>query len=84
MTTAADLDRIKSLVTGLTALGKVQPGDAEILIDCGAFLGFGSIRMSRDATAGRVFAIEASSDCFALLKRNVETNGASNVPELFI
>jgi hypothetical protein len=28
VTTAADLDRIKSLVAGLTALGKVQPGDA--------------------------------------------------------
>lgn len=56
-----------------------QPAEDDVFIDCGAFLGFGSIRLGRDAPKGRVFAIEASGDCFALLKRNVDVNGAANV-----
>lgn len=59
-----------------------QPGREDVLIDCGAFLGFGSIRMARDVPGGRVIAVEASGDCHALLKRNVDSNGATNVTPL--
>jgi len=59
-----------------------KPGAADVVIDCGAFLGFGAIRIARDAPAGRVFAVEASRECHALLKRNVEANGAANVTPL--
>lgn len=56
-----------------------KPGAGDVVIDCGAFLGFGAIRIARDAPGARVFAVEASRECFTLLKRNIEANGASNV-----
>jgi FkbM family methyltransferase len=59
-----------------------RPGRADVAIDCGAFLGFGALRLAREAPEGRVFAIEASRDCHTLLKRNVEANGAGNVVPL--
>jgi len=59
-----------------------RPGGADIVIDCGPFLGFGAIRIARDAPQGRVFAVEASRECHALLKRNIEANAASNVVAL--
>lgn len=59
-----------------------RPGRGDIVIDCGAFLGFGAIRIARDAPDGRIYAVEASRDCHALLKRNIEANGATNVVPL--
>jgi FkbM family methyltransferase len=59
-----------------------KPGRDDVVIDCGAFLGFGALRIARDARAGRVFAIEASGDCHALLLRNLEANRAENVTPL--
>jgi len=59
-----------------------RPSPADVIVDCGAFLGFGSIRMSRDTPEGRVIAVEASSDCHALLQRNVDVNGARTVTPL--
>jgi FkbM family methyltransferase len=56
-----------------------RPGAEDVVIDCGAFLGFGAIRMGRDVRRGRVLAIEASEECHALLSQNVEINGAANV-----
>jgi FkbM family methyltransferase len=56
-----------------------QPGAQDVVIDCGAFLGFGAIRMARDAPAGRVVAVEASGECFGLLTRNIEENAIRNV-----
>jgi FkbM family methyltransferase len=59
-----------------------QPGQADVIIDCGAFLGFGAIRIARDAPQGRVIAVEASRECHMLLRRNVEANAAANVVPL--
>lgn len=56
-----------------------RPGSSDVVVDCGPFLGFGAIRIAREAPEGFVFAIEASRECHALLKRNVEANGAANV-----
>lgn len=55
------------------------PKPGETFIDCGAFLGFGDIRMSRDVPDCRVVAVEANRDCHALLSRNLSHNGIRNV-----
>lgn len=55
------------------------PKAGEVAIDCGAFLGFGAIRMALDMPGGRVIAVEASSDGFARLAGNVERNGSTGV-----
>jgi len=59
-----------------------RPVHDDVILDCGAFLGFGSIRMSRDAPDGRVVAVEASGDCHVLLQKNIETNAAWTVSAL--
>lgn len=55
------------------------PRQDDVFIDCGAFLGFGDIRMSRDAAGGRIVAVEANKDCHALLARNLAHNGIKTV-----
>jgi FkbM family methyltransferase len=59
-----------------------RPGRGDVVIDCGAFLGFGAMRIARDAPEGCVYAVEASRECHGLLKRNIEANGAGNVVPL--
>ncbi len=54
----------------------------DIIIDCGAFLGFGEVRLAPDLPAGRIIALEASADCHAVLTRNLNANGAGNVTPL--
>ena len=60
------------------------PSSDDVVIDCGAFVGCGSIRMSRDAVHGRVLAVEASGACHDLLVRNVNANQAANVTPLHL
>ncbi|HUV33119.1 MAG TPA: FkbM family methyltransferase [Devosiaceae bacterium] len=55
------------------------PKPADIVLDCGAFLGFGDLHMSRAAPRGRIIAVEPDVDCYALLQRNLEHNRISNV-----
>jgi FkbM family methyltransferase len=55
------------------------PKADDVFIDCGAFLGFGDIRMSRDTPSCRIIAVEANKDCHALLSHNLQYNGISNV-----
>ena len=54
----------------------------DVIIDCGAFLGFGEIRVAPQLSAGRIVALEASAECHAVLTRNLEANGADNVTPL--
>lgn len=56
-----------------------EPKPDDIILDCGAFLGFGDLRLAGDITEGHVYAIEADKDCFALLQRNVAENNAGNI-----
>jgi FkbM family methyltransferase len=53
------------------------PKDGESFLDCGAFLGFGEVHLSRAIANGRFHAIEASGTCHALLERNLAANGVS-------
>lgn len=55
------------------------PKRGETFIDCGAFLGFGDIRMARDLGDCRIIAIEANMDCHALLQRNLAHNNITQV-----
>lgn len=58
------------------------PRPDEVVVDCGAYLGFGELRLSPLLPRGRIFAIEAASHCAALLRRNVEANRIGNVSVL--
>lgn len=75
----ADLDDASAraeLVAAFTPLAD------DVVIDCGAFLGFGDLRMAETVTAGRIVAIEANRSCHALLGRNLRANGVENVTAL--
>ena len=56
-----------------------EPGSDDIILDCGAFLGFGDLRLAADTVQGHIYAIEADKDCFVLLQRNVSENEISNI-----
>jgi len=56
-----------------------RPGEDEVVLDCGAFLGFGSMHMSRQVTRGQVIAVEPDKDCFAILQSNLAHNKIANV-----
>ena len=59
-----------------------EPAPDDIILDCGAFLGFGDLRLAGDVAQGHIYAIEADKDCFTLLERNIAENDAGNVTAL--
>jgi len=49
-------------------------------IDCGAFIGMGSIKCAKQVgPAGMVIAIEGDPDAFRLLKKNIKANHCENI-----
>ncbi len=69
----ADAEARTELVAAFT------PREGEVIVDCGAFLGFGDSRLASDIGSGHIYAVEADRDCFALLERNMAYNGFANV-----
>lgn len=61
----------------LSAAFVLRPDD--VILDCGAFLGFGDLRVAHDTHQGHIYAIEADADCHRLLQRNISENQASNI-----
>ncbi|MEQ8667349.1 MAG: FkbM family methyltransferase [Rhodospirillales bacterium] len=55
------------------------PRAGDVIINCGAFIGFGDIRLAESVTRGRIIAVEASRECFEFLQRNLDASGASVV-----
>jgi len=51
----------------------------DVIINGGAFLGFGDAKVSRANTKGKIIAVEASEDCFEMLKINIDNNNIKNV-----
>ena len=72
----ADLDseKGKELLTNI-----FHPSQDDVIINCGAYVGFGDIRMSRDITNGHLYSVEASSACYHRLSRNIAENSINNV-----
>jgi len=64
-------------VAELLAAFTPKPGD--VIIDGGAFLGFGDIRVGIDVPDCRILAVEAAKSCHALLARNVELNRSGGI-----
>lgn len=56
-----------------------RPKSGQVIIDCGAFLGFSDIRIALEMESSTIYAIEASPRCYALLELNVRYNGTGNV-----
>ena len=54
----------------------------DVIIDCGAFLGFGELHMSPLLTHGHIYAIEADKKCHELMLRNLNYNQINNVTPL--
>lgn len=59
-----------------------MPAPDDVILDCGAFIGFGDLRVARDLPQGHIYAIEADRDCYALLERNIAENAVANVTPL--
>lgn len=57
---------------GFLDIFAVQPSD--VIIDVGAFIGFGALATSKLNYLGKTISVEADADCFSLLKRNVISN----------
>jgi len=56
----------------------VRPGDT--VIDAGAYVGIHTLKLAKlVGPSGTVHAFEPDPDSFAVLKRNIETNGIKNV-----
>lgn len=75
----ADLDDAAARAALMAAFA---PKAGECIVDCGAFLGFGDLRLAPDVAPGRIVAIEANRGCFELLQRNLAHNKATNVTAL--
>jgi FkbM family methyltransferase len=59
-----------------------KPKPDDVIINCGAFLGFGDVRMAADLPKGRIYALEADRDCYELLEKNLACNRIGNVTAL--
>lgn len=55
----------------------VQPSD--VIIDVGAFIGFGALATSKLNYRGKIISVEADASCFSLLRQNVTANGSEVV-----
>ena len=75
----ADLDDAPARAVLMAAFA---PKPGECVVDCGAFLGFGDLRLAPDIVPGRIVAIEANRACHELLARNIAHNRAANVTAL--
>jgi FkbM family methyltransferase len=63
-------------------LAAFRPKPDDVIIDGGAFIGMGDIRMAGDLPSGCIIAVEATRACYDLLTRNVAHNIATNVKPL--
>ena len=56
-----------------------EPSVDDVIIDCGAYIGFGALAVSHNLGKGKIFAIEADQNCFDILSRNIAANKATNI-----
>ena len=55
------------------------PKQEDIIIDCGSYIGFGALSLSPFLKKGKIFAVEASKNCYDILIKNVESNEIKNI-----
>ena len=60
----------------------LRPKADDVIVDCGSFLGFGELRLAPEMPDGHIYAVEADSECHALLERNLAYNKIGNVTAL--
>jgi FkbM family methyltransferase len=56
-----------------------NPKDDDIIINCGAYVGFGDLQMSTNIFNGHIYSVEANSACYNLLSKNISKNRINNV-----
>ncbi len=54
----------------------------DVIINGGAYIGFGDIRVSEMNPNGKIIAVEAEKACFEMLKFNLDSNRVANVMAL--
>ncbi len=54
----------------------------DVIINGGAYIGFGDTRVSAMNPNGKIIAVEAEKACFEMLKVNLDNNGVTNVTAL--
>ena len=59
-------------------LKEFLPKDDDVILDCGSFLGF-EFSFISIIKNGRIIAIEASQNCYDILKKNIKFNNIINV-----
>lgn len=63
----------------LNGVPEYRPARGDVVMDIGAHIGTFSMLVARQATEGRVFAIEASSETYNYLRTNVALNNLKNI-----
>lgn len=51
----------------------------DIIMNCGAYAGYGDLRVSEYLPNGKIIAIEAKKECYDLLKENIGKNAVGNI-----
>jgi len=74
---AIDDIRDKSLRNKLREVFRIK--DDDIIINGGAYIGFGDLRVSELIPNGMMVSVEAEKKCFNLLQLNLKRNGIKNV-----
>lgn len=54
----------------------------DTIVNCGAYIGFGDMRVGRMVPDGKVISLEAKKECFDILERNITANKIANVHPL--
>lgn len=59
-----------------------MPKHDDVIVDCGAYTGYGELRVSRHVPNGVIYAVEAKKDCYDALCNNIAVNAITNVVPL--
>ena len=55
------------------------PKEDDVIINCGAYIGFGDLSLSKKIPKGKIISVEADRLCFSFLKKNLMFNKVKNV-----
>ena len=56
-----------------------EPQEGQVILEGGAFLGFGALAVAPLIKGGRYIAVEANSECFGLLQKNLAHSTQPNI-----
>jgi len=57
----------------------IPPQEGDTVLELGAYMGYGSVKLSQIVGTGRVISVEADPQNFEIVKKNLEVNKCKNV-----